>query len=292
MALPGVGCGVAALVLLIVPAHIDTPKLRGYRAAERRRVLGGGGLLQIVWPLISLCAYYAERVPLERWKRNRRLQLRRAGEPWGLSPDELLGLHFAAALLGLTGGALFAAAADAGGAPVILSGVVGGALPSVWLGERAAARLRSIHRGLPPALDLIVLAMGAGLDFISAVRHVAGKWSDPRDPLCQELSRFLDELSLGRSRREALEQLAERAPTELVKAFVSNAIQAEQRGTPLVDVLRIQAEVARRRRLQNAETVAGRAGVLLLLPLILVFVATVLLIFGSLIVQGLRGQLL
>ena len=133
--------------------------------------------------------------------------------------------------------------------------------------------------------------MGAGLDFIGAVRHVVEKWSDKRDPLCEELSRFLHELSLGKTRNEALEDLAYRAPTELVKAFVTNAIQAEKRGTPLVEILRIQADVARTKRFQTAEKIAGRAGVVILMPLMFIFAATVLVMFGSLIVKGFRGQL-
>lgn len=133
--------------------------------------------------------------------------------------------------------------------------------------------------------------MGAGLDFVNAVRHVVEKWSDKRDPLCEELARFLHELGLGKTRREALEDLAYRAPTELVKAFVTNAIQAEKRGTPLVEILRIQAEVARTKRFQTAEKVAGRAGVVILMPLMFIFAATVLVMFGNLVVRGFRGQL-
>ena len=101
----------------------------------------------------------------------------------------------------------------------------------------------------------------------------------------------MHELSLGKTRKEALEDLAYRAPTELVKAFVTNATQAEKRGTPLVEVLRIQAEVARTKRFQTAEKVAGRAGVVILMPLMFIFAATVLVMFGSLIVKGFRGQL-
>jgi tight adherence protein C len=123
------------------------------------------------------------------------------------------------------------------------------------------------------------------------VRHLVEKWSDKKDPLCEEMARFLHELSLGKTRREALEDLAYRAPTELVKAFVTNAIQAEKRGTPLVEVLKIQAEVARTKRFQTAEKIAGRAGVVILMPLMFIFAATVLVMFGSLIVRGFRGQL-
>jgi tight adherence protein C len=123
------------------------------------------------------------------------------------------------------------------------------------------------------------------------MRHVVEKWSDKTDPLCEELTRFLHELNLGKTRRDALTDLAWRAPTEMVKAFCNNAIQAERRGTPLVEVLKIQADVARTKRFQAAEKIAGRAGVIILAPLVLIFAATVLVMFGSLIVKGFRGQL-
>jgi tight adherence protein C len=161
----------------------------------------------------------------------------------------------------------------------------------LWLSETAQTRLAGINRGLPQALDLVVMSMGAGLDFIGAVRHVVEKWSDKRDPLCEELSRFLHELGLGKTRKEALEDLALRAPTDMVRAFVTNAVQAEKRGTPLVEILRIQADVARTQRFQTAEKVAGRAGVVILMPLMFIFAATVLVMFGSLIVKGFRGSL-
>ena len=72
---------------------------------------------------------------------------------------------------------------------------------------------------------------------------------------------------------------------------MNNAVQAEKRGTPLVEILRIQADVARTKRFQTAEKIAGRAGVDILMPLMFIFAATVLIMFGSLIVKGFRGQL-
>ncbi len=271
--------------------EIVDPVLRGYRATRRREAIASSGLLRAAWPVIRFFSYYAGKLSIDSWKERRSLLLRNAGEPWGITPDEYLGLLITTALAATVFGGLFAVATGMGGGLVVIALFLGILLPEVWLGDRAQTRLASINRGLPQALDLVVLSMGAGLDFIGALRHVVEKWSDKRDPLCEELSRFLHELSLGKTRKEALEDLAYRAPTELVKAFVSNAIQAEKRGTPLVEVLRVQAEVARTRRFQTAEKVAGRAGVVILVPLMFIFAATVLVMFGGLIVKGFRGQL-
>ena len=281
----------ASVVILFVPSDMRDPVLRGYRSTRRREALEQSALLRMVWPLIRLCTYYAQLTKMTEWKEKTSLRLRNAGEPWGLSPDEFLGLTIAATASGFFGSFLFAYLTGMGYGIVIVGSFLGLVMPGMWLSEKAQTRLQSINRGLPQALDLIVLSMGAGLDFIGAVRHVVEKWSDKRDPLCEELSRFLHELSLGKTRREALEDLAYRAPTELVKAFVTNAVQAEKRGTPLVEVLRIQAEVARTKRFQTAEKIAGRAGVVILMPLMFIFAATVLVMFGSLIVKGFRGQL-
>jgi tight adherence protein C len=291
VALVAAAAAAAASVLLFIPSDLRDPVLRGYRATRRREALESSVLLRIAWPLIRLCTYYAQLVPAKEWKEKKSVQLRNAGEPAGLSPDELLGLCIASTLGGTGLAVLFSTALGMGFGFVIIGFFLGMMLPSLWLSEKAQSRLQSINRGLPQALDLVVLSMGAGLDFIGAVRHVVEKWSDKKDPLCEELSRFLHELSLGKTRKEALEDLAYRAPTELVKAFVTNAIQAEKRGTPLVEILRIQADVARTRRFQTAEKIAGRAGVVILMPLMFIFAATVLIMFGSLIVKGFRGQL-
>jgi tight adherence protein C len=281
----------ATAVLLVIPTDLRDPVLRGYRATRRREALEASLLLRASWPFIRLCTYYAELVPARRWKERKALQLRHAGEPAGLNADEFLGLDIAATLAATACGWLAAALLGLGFGVVIVGAFLGVMLPNLWLQEKAQTRLVAINRGLPQALDLVVLSMSAGLDFIGAVRHVVEKWSDQRDPLCEELSRFLHELSLGKTRKEALEDLAYRAPTELVKAFVTNAVQAEKRGTPLVEILRIQADVARTKRFQTAEKVAGRAGVVILMPLMFIFTATVLVMFGSLIVKGFRGQL-
>jgi tight adherence protein C len=291
IALVAAAAAAAASVLLFLPSELRDPVLRGYRATRRQQALEGSALLRLCWPFIRLCTHYAQLVKAPEWKEQKSLLLRNAGEPLGLSPDEFLGLQIAAALGSLIAGLTISWLLGIGFGVVIVFVFLGLMLPNVWLSEKAATRLQSINRGLPQALDLVVLSMGAGLDFIGAVRHVVEKWSDKRDPLCEELSRFLHELSLGKTRKEALEDLAYRAPTELVKAFVTNAVQAEKRGTPLVEILRIQAEVARTKRFQTAEKIAGRAGVMMLMPLMFIFAATVLVMFGSLIVKGFRGQL-
>jgi tight adherence protein C len=285
------GAAALALGLALVPDRWSGVELRGQRAAKRRAGLDENTLLRAVWPLVRAGAYYAARLPIGRWRARQTALLTDAGQPLGLSADELAGLTFALGVVGLASAFVVSQLNGMGAGIYVVGGGLGVMLPSLWLNEQVKNRFKSINRGLPQALDLIVMSMGAGLDFPGSVRQVVERWSDKRDPLYDDLSRFLGEISLGKTRREALEDLAARAPTQLVKTFVANAIQAEQRGTPLVEILATQAEVARTRRFQTAEKIAGRAGVVVLLPLMLIFVAVLLVLFGGLIVKGFRGTL-
>jgi len=95
----------------------------------------------------------------------------------------------------------------------------------------------------------------------------------------------LQSLQLGRTRRRALEELAERVPSDAVVEFVGAVVQAELRGSPLVEVLRIQAEVSRRKRSVRAEELAAKAGVAMMGPLVLVFLAILLLIVAPMVLR-------
>jgi tight adherence protein C len=291
-ALGAAGVAAFVLALAVVPAGPRRAGgLVGYRATDRKEGLEQHRLIKLVWPLVELGAGWAASLSLASWRPRAAELLRAAGAPLGLDVDELFGLVFAS--VASCWALAFALAEWRGlgtGIYVVALGA-GASLPFLWLSEQGKERFKSINRGLPQALDLIVMAMGAGLDFTGSVKQVVERWSDKRDPMYRELSRTLHELGLGKTRKEALEDLAARAPTELVRTFVANVVQAEQRGTPLVEILAIQAEVARTRRFQTAEKIAGRAGVMVLLPLMLIFAATILVLFGGLIVKGMRGTL-
>jgi tight adherence protein C len=87
-------------------------------------------------------------------------------------------------------------------------------------------------------------------------------------------------LQLGFTRQQALRALGERVRLDSVQEFVSAATQAEERGTPLAQVLRTQAVGARTRRTVRGEEAASRAGVKMVVPLFLVFICILLLVLG------------
>jgi tight adherence protein C len=145
--------------------------------------------------------------------------------------------------------------------------------------------MKEVSRRLPYAIDLLSLSMGAGLDFPGAVRQVVDKSGTTNDPVVEEFTLILQSLQLGRTRRSALEAFAERVPVEGAVEFVGAMVQAELRGNPVVDVLRIQAEVARRKRTVRAEESAAKAGAAMMGPLVLVFLSIMILIIAPIVMK-------
>ena len=131
--------------------------------------------------------------------------------------------------------------------------------------------------------------MGAGLDFPGAVRQVVEKSGAPDDALVEEFTLILQGLQLGRTRKQALEDFADRVPSDPVKEFVGAVVQAELRGNPVANVLRIQAEVSRNRRSVRAEEAAAKAGVAMVAPLMMVFVCILILIVAPMIMKLQQG---
>ena len=119
--------------------------------------------------------------------------------------------------------------------------------------------------------------------------YKAWKMKIPGEYLMREFGYLLQELSLGKTRKEALLQFAERAPAEVVREFVSAVVQAEERGNPLAHVLMIQAESARQRRSVRGEELAAKAGIKMIGPCLCIFLCVVLLIGGPMF-MGITDQ--
>ncbi|HVJ17444.1 MAG TPA: type II secretion system F family protein, partial [Polyangiaceae bacterium] len=246
---------VASLASVPVP---PAPRL-GHRGAERRQALHSGGLFVTIEPLVRFMAGLAALHPLRKLREQQEHTLRRAGYCLGLTADELTALSFLSAML-LSATAFFVAPyADASPGLALPAFLVGAFLPTFQLQEVIKMRIKHVSRGLPHAIEIAAMCMGAGLDFPGALRLLTSPRS--RDPLARELSLILEELDLGRTRREALLNFAERVPTQAVRDFVSAVVQAEQKGNPLAKVIQVQGRVLNMRRSVAAEEAAARAGV-------------------------------
>lgn len=206
----------------------------------------------------------------------------------GIVPEELLGLAVLSGTLGSVFGLIVSRVTNGGYLVTLLVMAFGFFAPFMVLSSATDDRNRSILQRLPGAIDLLALAMSAGLDFPSSIRQIVEKAGNTADPLIEELCLILQSLKLGRTRRQALELFAHRVPCRPVVDFTGAIVQAELRGTPLANVLLLQAETARFQRTVQAEEAASKAGVKLLIPLALVFLCTLTLIIAPMVIR-LRG---
>lgn len=161
------------------------------------------------------------------------------------------------------------------------------AYPGLWLGRALRERQRSIQKALPFVMDLMTLSVEAGLDFMSAMQRIVERRRI--DPLGEEFIRVLREVQLGKTRRDALRDMAERVDQRDVHSVVNALVQADELGVGIATILRIQADQMRQRRFERAEKQANEAPVKMLFPLVaFIFPAVFLVLLGPIILQVLR----
>lgn len=274
--------------LALTPAD-EQPDV-GVKGLKRSAALAEGGLFVTIEPFMRWLARRLAPLPLQNTRDRVNEQLRHAGEYLGLTADEYLALCILSAVGMLITGLVFDGLADIGGIYVLMFVGFGSILPHMQVSGEIERRFKQVNRGLPGSIDLVALTMSAGLDFPGALRQVTEKTADRSDALYEEMTRILQELELGRTRKQALLAFAERCPTESVRDFVSAVVQAEEKGNPLAEVLQIQATMLRMRRSVAAEESAARAGVLMMGPLMLIFCTIMLIILGPFAVNIASGR--
>ncbi|MAD80153.1 MAG: type II secretion system F family protein [Pirellulaceae bacterium] len=146
------------------------------------------------------------------------------------------------------------------------------------LTRRARQRLVTIKRRLPFFLDLMTLLMDAGASFLESLKQSVKEFEG--HAVATEFGRVLTDMNMGKARTEAFDNLRSRLNDEEIGGIVGSIIQSEELGTPLSNIFRTQADILRVKRSQRAETIAGEAGVNMLLPGILVMASAVLIILG------------
>jgi tight adherence protein C len=167
-------------------------------------------------------------------------------------------------------------------------GAFGWFMPYIWLSDKIKKRHHAITRALPYSLDLLTLSVEAGLDFQAALGTVVEKGRP--GPLQEELNMVLSEIRLGKTREEALRNLAARVQLDVLAAFVSNLVQAEKMGTSLGKILRIQSTQMRVARTHRAEKLANEAPIKMLAPLIgCIFPTVFMVLFGPIIYRLMFG---
>ena len=157
-------------------------------------------------------------------------------------------------------------------------GAIGYIAPALVVTARARRRQSTILSQLPDALDLLAVSVEAGLGFDGAVAKLT-LYMD--GPLSEEFDLALGQMRIGESRSDALKKLAERAGTPEVSSFVRAIVQADQLGTSLGRILRVQATDTRLKRQSAAEERAMKAPIKMLFPTVaFIFPAMFIVILG------------
>ncbi|MCC6555566.1 MAG: type II secretion system F family protein [Polyangiaceae bacterium] len=275
-----------ALVYAVASAPTRVASRLGMRGLKRRWAVEGNPGWASIEPIVRWLGVRLSGILSDSARASIDAQIALAGDYLGLTPDEFVSLSVLSSIGGLAFGVLGALLGDGNiGLFAIIGLMLGAMVPYLQTSGEAQKRLREINDGLPYVIDLMALAMSAGLDFPGAIRQVVEKSSNPSDALIVELKRILQELQLGRTRKQALSDFCLRAPTGPVTEFVAALIQAEERGNPVAEVLQIQAGVTRMRRTVKAEEAAAKAAVKMIGPLFLLFACIMLLVMGPMVLS-------
>lgn len=163
-------------------------------------------------------------------------------------------------------------------------------LPDLWLGQLAKKRQKDLQKGLPDALDLLVVCAQAGLSLDSAIGRVAREIAFSSPAIGEEFSLTALELGFLPERRQALENLKDRTGLKDIRAVVSTLMQSEKYGTPLAYALKVLSAEFRRERLMRAEEKAAQLPAIMTLPLAL-FILPVLfmVVIGPAVIQAIAS---
>jgi len=140
-------------------------------------------------------------------------------------------------------------------------------IPRIILKRKIAARQQRIQWALADALDLMVIAVEAGLGLNAALNRVGEEMKDLHPDMHRELELVNLEIRVGRSREEALRNLTERTGVDDIRSFVALLIQADRFGSSIAKAVRVFADSLRTKRRQRAEQASAKAALKLLIPL-------------------------
>lgn len=160
---------------------------------------------------------------------------------------------------------------------IVIFAVIGFYLPDIWLHFRTVKRKRILFEGFPDALDLLVICVEAGMGLDASLARVGEEMKLSNSTLSDELSFLNLEIRAGKTREEALRNLALRTDIDDVQNLATLLIQTDRFGTSVARALRVFSDTFRTKRYQRAEEIAAK------LPVKMVFPVTVF-IFPSLFV--------
>jgi tight adherence protein C len=249
---------------------------------------------RVIRPILEGAASFVTRFAPANAMENSRHQLDLAGRPNNWGPTEFLGFQVVAALM-LAVFAFLVLNISGQAVPrrvlgTLIGGVLGYFLPVLWLRSKIRRRQDEVIKALPDALDLLTICVEAGLGFDAAMSKVSDKWDNE---LSRAFNRVIQEIRLGKLRREALREMDHNLEVTDITSFVAAVIQADQLGVSMAKVMRIQSEQMRIRRRQRAEEKAHQAPVKMLFPMVfLIFPAIYVVLLGPAVLVIMRSNVL
>jgi tight adherence protein C len=246
---------------------------------------------RILIPTLNRIGKLAARFTPQATSESTKKKLETAGLQ--VDPSFFLSLRFV--LAGLFGGAILIVYLVTGrnflqglGLSVLFA-ALGFFFPDLWLRSRVARRQKGIFRAMPDALDLLTICVEAGLGFDSAMAKVHEKWEND---LALEFGRVIQEIRLGKLRRDAMRDMADRLQVTELTSFVAAIIQSEQLGVSMAKVLRIQSDQMRVRRRQMAEEEAHKLPIKMIFPIALLIFPSIMVILLGPAAASLMGSAL
>ena len=223
---------------------------------------------RVMRPAIEKLGSMLSRSTPQKQRQDMLNRLELAGRPGNLTPEDFMAVRLVAAailgavglLLGLLLGSVLYLTIG-----LVVGVVLGFYAPVLWLKQKVDQRRAEIQKGLPDALDLLVICVDAGLGFDAALGRVTDKF---HNALSDILTKALREVSLGRPRMEALDEMGRNSGVEDLHNFMQAVIQSEQFGTGIGKILRIQADEMRRKRRQRAQERGAQATLKMMLPMV------------------------
>ena len=289
----------AATTILAVLAYKLTSGVRpgsseytgtsGRRAEMRIRAVRDSILFRIIVPWLHMLGAMVDRLGSDFLKEYVRAPYAKAGYPGGLEDGEVVGLGFLISLV-ITGFVAFSVLVllSPGWLWIALLGFPFGFIVLVSsLKSRGHVREVEILRGLPYLLDLITLMLRSGTSLRIALSRVVDDYEG--HPIGVEFGQVLAEIDMGASRIEAFRKLSDRLKIQDVSALTDAIVQSEELGWPLADTLERLGDRLQSERILKAQSTAGAAGVMVMIPSTFVLASAVLLLFSPWIVQYMRS---
>lgn len=263
------------IALIISPAQVTAPRALthlGESVLDSIPVaveLDGSFHQRVSADLLLRTGRLLQRLTPEGVVRSIALKLERAGNPRGMMVAQYLGVCVCSAALFTVLAAFFHRSGLLyPSVNTLVSGLIafiGFILPDYWVQGHINARDLAIRRALPDSIDILVACAEAGLSLDQGLAELISR---RRGPLTDEFDRVLKEIALGKGRNQAWRDLADRAGGPAVKSFASAIYQAEELGTSIATVLRVQSETSRMQRSLEVRVLAGKLPVKMLFPLI------------------------